>query len=70
MTLSPSGPDRGPADMCVIKGDDFIACLATSFVAGASMMPEPAAESQGYSNPLDLWEVCHFLSGKRISDHC
>jgi hypothetical protein len=45
-------------------------CLATSFVASTSMVPEPAAESHGYSNPLDQWAVCRFLGGKRISDHC
>ena len=56
--------------MCMIKGDDFISCLATSFVASASMMPEPAAESHGHSTPLDSWTVCRFLGGKRISDHC
>jgi hypothetical protein len=42
---------RGLANMCVIKGDEFISCLATSFVTSASMMPEPAAESHGYSTP-------------------
>jgi hypothetical protein len=42
---------RGLAYMCVIKGDDFIFCIATSFVASASMMSEPAAESHGYSTP-------------------
>jgi hypothetical protein len=38
--------------MCVIKDDNFIFCLATSFVASASMMPEPATESHGYSTPF------------------
>jgi hypothetical protein len=60
---------RGPADMCVIKGDDFTMSRDV-FVASASMMPEPAAESHGYSNPLDQWAVCRLLGGKRISDHC
>jgi hypothetical protein len=48
---------RGPADMCVIKGGDFVSCLMTSFVASASMMPEPAVESHGYTTPLDTWAV-------------
>jgi hypothetical protein len=43
--------------------------LAMSFIASASMMPEPAAESHGYSNPIDQWAVCRFLSKKGISDH-
>jgi hypothetical protein len=55
--------------MCVIKGDDFTMSRDV-FVASASMMPEPAAESHGYSNPLDQWAVCRLLGGKRISDHC
>jgi hypothetical protein len=37
--------------MHMIKGDDFIFWLMTSFVASASMMPEPAAESHGYNTP-------------------
>jgi hypothetical protein len=56
--------------MCVIKGDDFISLSRDVFVASASMIPEPAAESHGYSNLLDLWVVCRFLGGKRISNHC
>jgi hypothetical protein len=56
--------------MCMIKGDDFIHCLATSFVASASMMPDPAAETHGYSTPLDSWAVCWFLGGKRMFGHC
>jgi hypothetical protein len=53
-----------------LKAMTLYPCLATSFIASASMMREPAAESHGYSNPLDQWAVCPFLSGKRISDHC
>jgi hypothetical protein len=60
----------GPADMCTIKGDDFISLPRDVLVASASMMPEPATESHGYSNPLDQWALCRFLSGKRISDYC
>jgi hypothetical protein len=40
--------------MCVIRGDNFIFCLSTSFVASASMMPEPATESHGYITPPPL----------------
>jgi hypothetical protein len=55
--------------MCTIKGDDFISLPRDILVASTSMMSEPAAGSHGYSNTLDQWEVCRFLSGKRISDH-
>jgi hypothetical protein len=53
----------------MIKGDDFT-LSRDIFVASASMMPEPTAESHGYNNPLDSWAVCHFPGGKGISDHC
>jgi hypothetical protein len=56
--------------MCTIKSNDFITLSCNILVTGASMLPEPAAESHGYSNSLDQWTVCHFLSGKRIFDHC
>jgi hypothetical protein len=56
--------------MCMIKGDDFITLSRDVLVASASMMLEPRTESHGYSNPLDSLAVCHFLGGKRISDHC
>jgi hypothetical protein len=55
---------QGPANMCTIKGDDFISPSRDVLVASASMIPEPAAESHGYSDPLDQWAVCRFLSGK------
>jgi hypothetical protein len=55
--------------MCTIEGDDFITLSHDVFVASASMMPKPAAESHGYSNPLDSWAVFRFLGGKGISDH-
>jgi hypothetical protein len=38
--------------MCTIKGDDFISLSRDFLVASASMMPEPAAESHGFSSPL------------------
>jgi hypothetical protein len=50
--------------MCMIKGDDFITLSCDVFVSSASMMPEPATESHGYSNPLDSWAVCRILGGK------
>jgi hypothetical protein len=55
--------------MRMIKGDDFT-LSHNVFVASASMMPESAAASHGYSAPLDSRAVCRFLGGKRISDHC
>jgi hypothetical protein len=42
----------GPADMCTIKGDNFITLTRDVFVASTSMMPEPTTESHGYINPL------------------
>jgi hypothetical protein len=51
---------RRPADMCVIKDDDFISLSRDPFVA---------AESHGYSNPLDSRVVFGSLGGKRTSDH-
>jgi hypothetical protein len=56
--------------MCTIKGDAFITLSHDVLVSSALMMPEPAAESHGYSNSLDQWAVCHFSGGKRIFDHC
>jgi hypothetical protein len=37
--------------MCTIKGDDFISLSCDVLVASASMMPEPAAASHGFSPP-------------------
>jgi hypothetical protein len=34
----------------------------------ASLMS--AAVSHGYSAHVVRWYICHFLGGKRISDHC
>jgi hypothetical protein len=56
--------------MCTIKGDDFISLSRDVLVTSASMMPEPAAESHSYNNPLDQRAVCRFLGGKTICDHC
>jgi hypothetical protein len=55
--------------MHMIKGDDSTLSRDV-FVASASMMPESATESHGYSTLLDSWAVCRFLGGKGISDHC
>jgi hypothetical protein len=52
--------------MRMMKGDDFT-LSRDIFVASASMMYEPAAESHGRRVS---WVVCHFLGGKGISDHC
>jgi hypothetical protein len=60
---------RGPADKCVIKGDEYTPSRDV-FVASASMMPEPTTASHGYSTPLDSWVVCRFMGGKRVSNHC
>jgi hypothetical protein len=46
--------------MLTIKGDDFITLSRDVFVASASMMPESATESHGYSNSLYQWAVCCF----------
>jgi hypothetical protein len=60
----------GPADMCTIKGDDFITLSRDALIASAPMMPEPYHIVTDCSNPLDSWAVCHFLGGKEILDHC
>jgi hypothetical protein len=54
---------RGPADMCMIKGDD-LTLSRDVFVASASMMPEPAAESHGYSIPLICGQFVIFWVAK------
>jgi hypothetical protein len=41
----------GPANMCTVKGDDFITLSRDVLVASASMMLEPTADSHGYSTP-------------------
>jgi hypothetical protein len=67
MTLSPR--DIGTCSMCMIKGDD-ITLTHDVFVVCASMVLEPHRRGHmAIVTPLDQWAVCHFLGGKRISDH-
>jgi hypothetical protein len=68
MTLSPCGLEI--LQTCACLKVMTLPCLATSLSLSASMMPEPPIASHGYSALLDSWAVCHFLGGKRISDHC
>jgi hypothetical protein len=68
MTLLPRGPEG--LQTCARLKAMTLFLSRDVFVASASMMPEPATGSHGYNTPLDLWVVCRFLGGKRISNHC